>query len=92
MWLLSLSPVESEHVWIFCLLSDLMERSLGVNTFQLAKKLVDKVISVRYCGSTAHSHFQAQKLDIHYVRTYALCVQMKWLTVNLIFTFCHLKH
>ncbi|XP_040906201.1 L-threonine ammonia-lyase [Toxotes jaculatrix] len=29
------------------LYGDLMERSLGVNTFQLAKKLVDKVISVR---------------------------------------------
>ncbi|TKS85248.1 putative serine racemase [Collichthys lucidus] len=28
------------------LYGDLMERSLGVNTFQLAKKLVDKVISV----------------------------------------------
>lgn len=32
---------------ISCLFSDLTERSLGVNTFQLAKKLVDKVISVR---------------------------------------------
>ncbi|KAM9726584.1 L-threonine ammonia-lyase [Menidia menidia] len=29
------------------LYGDLMERSLGVNTFQLAKKLVDKVITVR---------------------------------------------
>lgn len=31
------------------LLSDLMERSLGVNAFQLIKKLVDRVVSVRYC-------------------------------------------
>ncbi|TNN72389.1 L-threonine ammonia-lyase [Liparis tanakae] len=29
------------------LYGDLVERSLGVNTFQLAKKLVDKVVSVR---------------------------------------------
>lgn len=33
--------------WVV-LLSDLMERSLGVNTFQLTKKLVDRVVSVRY--------------------------------------------
>lgn len=39
---------------IICLFSDLMEHSLGVNTFQLAKKLVDKVITVRYCTSTLH--------------------------------------
>ncbi|XP_026165869.1 uncharacterized protein LOC113132162 isoform X1 [Mastacembelus armatus] len=37
------------------LYGDLVERSLGVNTFQLTKKLVDKVISVRYCPSTACS-------------------------------------
>lgn len=48
------SPAIKELVMIICLFSDLMEHSLGVNTFQLAKKLVDKVITVRYCTSTLH--------------------------------------
>ena len=35
------------HVILFC--SDLAEHSLGIKTYQLAKKHVDKVITVRYC-------------------------------------------
>lgn len=40
---------------IICVFSDLMEHSLGINTFHLAKKLVDKVITVRYCVSSTRS-------------------------------------
>lgn len=57
------SAAVTEHMLIFCLLSDLMERSLGVNTFQLAKKLVDKVISVRYCIYTSQ-HIHTSQLHL----------------------------
>lgn len=60
------SPAVTEHMPIFCLFSDLMERSLGVNTFQLAKKLVDKVISVRYCISTCERCYSEIHLNSDY--------------------------
>lgn len=49
------SCVEELTLGLSRLLSDLMERSLGVNTFQLTKKLVDRVVSVRYCILTPAS-------------------------------------
>lgn len=46
-------------VWLVLPASDLMERSLGVNTFQVTKKLVDRVISVRYCFLTVLHKYSA---------------------------------
>ena len=70
-----------------CLSSDLMERSLGVNTFQLAKKLVDRVISVRYCISTAHLHFQASSQWFDWEMRCLSCVK-----ILIISPFYILKH
>lgn len=93
------SSVRSSYGFLISLLfPDLMERSLGVNTFQLAKKLVDKVISVRYCMSTAHLHFQPSLECFYSEIRYPLCEEiwpmcwdyglLSWAT----FTFCHLKY
>lgn len=53
------------YTLIFCLFSDLGEWSLGVNTFQLAKTFVDKVVTVRYCTSMNHILYMFIVIDLY---------------------------
>lgn len=42
------------NAMILLIFTDFTERSLGANTFHFSKKLIDKVIPVRYCTSTKY--------------------------------------
>ncbi|MEQ2215372.1 hypothetical protein XENOCAPTIV_000242 [Xenoophorus captivus] len=46
---------------ILLLFADFNEHSLGVNTFHLAKKLIDKVIPVRYRTFTTYLHLKIEE-------------------------------
>lgn len=79
---LSSSSLEELMPGLSCLLSDLMERSLGVNAFQLIKKLVDRVVSVRYCLPTplvsfAHLYSVSQWPLIHLITHQSVLLQIQ---------------